>query len=613
MKSETKNKVIQKDRSPAGRERMDIVVVGHVDHGKSTLIGRLLADTGSLPKGKLDQVKATCEKNAKPFEYAFLLDALKDEQAQGITIDTARCFFKTKKRDYIIIDAPGHIEFLKNMITGAARAEAAILVIDAKEGVQENSRRHGYMMSMLGIKQLVVCVNKMDLVNYSEDIFNNIVAEYTEFLGRIKMKPETFIPISAREGDGLAQKSKHMAWYTGKTVLEVMDHFKKEASELNKPFRFPIQDIYKFTNFDDDRRIIAGRVESGSISVGDDVIFFPSGKTSKVASLESFNTPVKKQAQAGEAVGFTLSTQIYIRPGEMMCKTNDLPAQVTSQIRVSMFWLGRRPFVKGKQYKLKIATMRTSVWLGEINHILDASELSTVTNKSQVDRHDVAECILHTLKPIALDIAEHLAATSRFVIVDDYEIAGGGIVLEALGKESQLLQNHIQERDRNWDRSQITPGMREGKNGQRSTMIVFAGSSGVGKRRLAKALEEELFRAGRQVYYLGLSNTFSALDRGITEQGERDEYLRRLGEISHMFTDAGLILITTLPDPDDDDIEILKTLNAPADLILVNVGENRFQKIKTDADFPGGVSVESAVADIQALLQKRNVLMEYYL
>src|SRR5262245_45362090 len=204
------------------REQMNVVIVGHVDHGKSTLIGRLLADTGSLPQGKLEEVKARCLRNARPFEYAFLLDALKDEQNQGITIDTARSFFKSKKRDYIIIDAPGHIEFLKNMITGAARAEAAILVIDANEGIRENSKRHGYMMSFLGIKNLTVCVNKMDLIGFDEKIFNAIKEEYTKFLNEINLTPRFFIPLSAREGDNVATRSSHMRWYGSNTVLEAL-------------------------------------------------------------------------------------------------------------------------------------------------------------------------------------------------------------------------------------------------------------------------------------------------------------------------------------------------------------------------------------------------------
>src|SRR3954462_842592 len=194
-----------------GREQMNIVIVGHVDHGKSTVVGRLFADTGSLLQGKLEAVRKECQRTGKPFEYAFLLDALIDEQDQGITIDTARCFFKTARRDYIIIDAPGHIEFLKNMISGAARAEAAALIIDAKEGVRENSRRHGYILSMLGIKQVIVCVNKMDLVGHSESHFKTIEREYRAFLSEIgAVSPQQFIPISALNGENLATRSAKM-------------------------------------------------------------------------------------------------------------------------------------------------------------------------------------------------------------------------------------------------------------------------------------------------------------------------------------------------------------------------------------------------------------------
>ena len=200
------------------REQINIVIVGHVDHGKSTVIGRLLADTSSLPEGKLEDVKALCARNAKPFEYAFLLDALKDERAQGITIDSARCFFKTKKRDYIVIDAPGHIEFLKNMVTGAARAEAALLVIAADEGIRENSKRHGYLVSMLGIRQVVVLVNKMDLVGYDRDIYDALSSEYTAFLSKLHVNPISYIPVSARDGENLVTRSEQMPWYEGMRV-----------------------------------------------------------------------------------------------------------------------------------------------------------------------------------------------------------------------------------------------------------------------------------------------------------------------------------------------------------------------------------------------------------
>ena len=269
---------------------MNIVVAGHVDHGKSTVIGRLLADAGALPEGKLESIRELCRRNAKPFEYAFLLDALKDERAQGITIDTARCFFETEKRKYIIIDAPGHIEFLKNMITGASRAEAALLVIDAAEGICENSRRHGYMLEMLGIRQIAVLVNKIDLVDRSRETYEKIKREYAEFLATIGIAPAAFIPVSATEGDNIAFPSALTPWYDGPTVLGQLDLFEggdnTGGSEL--PLRIPVEDVYKFTEGGDDRRIVAGMCESGTLRAGDQVVFYPSRKTTVVNSLEEW-------------------------------------------------------------------------------------------------------------------------------------------------------------------------------------------------------------------------------------------------------------------------------------------------------------------------------------
>src|SRR5262245_42227172 len=329
----------------SSRVRVPIVIGGHVDHGKSTIIGRLLADTGSLPVGKLEQVKALCERTARPFEYAFLLDALHDEQAQGITIDAARIFFKTAARDYLIIDAPGHVEFLKNMVTGASRAEAALLVIDAKEGVRENSRRHGYMISMLGIRQLVVLVNKMDLVGYEQQVFDRLEAEYRAFLGNLDLAPAAVIPVCGRQGENIAASSAAMPWYEGPTMLEALDRFSVEPRGTDSPFRMPVQDVYKFTNKGDDRRIVAGTVESGAASVGDEVVFYPSGKKAVIKSFEAFNTVPPEAVSVGDAAGFTLSEQIFVSRGEVATLARQARPHVTTRLRASVFWLGRNPLV----------------------------------------------------------------------------------------------------------------------------------------------------------------------------------------------------------------------------------------------------------------------------
>jgi len=327
----------------SGVEKMNIVIVGHVDHGKSTLVGRLLADTGSLPEGRLEAVKEDCRRNAKPFEYAFLIDALKDEQSQGITIDAARVFFKSARRHYIIIDAPGHIEFLKNMVTGASRAEAALLVIDAQEGIQENSRRHGYLLSMLGIGKIVVVVNKMDLAGYSEQTFHAIQTEYRNFLTQLNVNPAGFIPVSGIGGDNVAGPSSNMDWYKGPTLLQALDGFDKAPPMIRWPFRMPVQDVYKFTQMGDDRRIIAGTAASGQIQVGEKVVFYPSGKTTRVKSLETFNTPPKTGTACGQPAGFTMEEQIYVQRGEIAARAGEPRPKVASRIRASVFWLGHKP------------------------------------------------------------------------------------------------------------------------------------------------------------------------------------------------------------------------------------------------------------------------------
>ncbi|MCK5759626.1 MAG: adenylyl-sulfate kinase, partial [Clostridiales bacterium] len=374
------------------KEDMNIVVVGHVDHGKSTVIGRMLADTDSLPDGKLEQVRENCRKNSRPFEYAFLLDALKDEQSQGITIDSARCFFSTEKRNYMIINAPGHIEFLKNMVTGSSRAEAALLVIDANEGVMENSTRHGYLLAMLGIKKVSVVVNKMDLVDYSRDVFASIVSEYSEFLKKINIEASSFIPVSGMMGDNVAFKGDKMPWYDSLTVLGQLDAFESEGLPEDIPFRMPVQDIYKFTKNGDSRRIVSGTVVSGKIFIGDSMVFYPSGKSSNIKTIESFNTKKKTEGAVGEAIGFTLTDQIYITRGEMAALKTEPQPKVARRIKANIFWLGKKQLKRNKQYILKSGSAKTICRLESVVRVLDASNLNTSEKKS-VGRHEVAECI----------------------------------------------------------------------------------------------------------------------------------------------------------------------------------------------------------------------------
>ncbi|HEY8964916.1 MAG TPA: GTP-binding protein, partial [Candidatus Methylacidiphilales bacterium] len=295
-------------------ERLKIVIVGHVDHGKSTLIGRLFFDTNSFPEGKVEAIRKACEAEGMDFEYSFLLDALLEEQEQNITIDTTQIQFQTPKRKYVIIDAPGHKEFLKNMITGAASADAAILLIDAKEGVQEQSRRHGFLLSLLGVKQVIVAVNKMDLVNFDRAKFAAIEAEYRAFLGKLGVVPTHFIPIAARHGDNIVGPSANLPWHQGLSVVEALDSFASPGSASGLPLRFSVQDVYRF----DERRIIAGRVETGRLKVGDELVFWPDRKRSKVKSIEWWGAKEPKtETEAGYSTAVTLEEQIFVERGQI--------------------------------------------------------------------------------------------------------------------------------------------------------------------------------------------------------------------------------------------------------------------------------------------------------
>ncbi len=594
--------------SPLAAQRMNIVIVGHVDHGKSTVIGRLLADTHSLPEGKLEQVRAQCELNSKPFEYAFLLDALKDEQAQGLTIDAARVFFKSNLRHYLILDAPGHIEFLKNMITGAARAEAALLVIDAAEGVQENSRRHGYMMSLLGVRQLAVVVNKMDLVGWNRGVYDGIVREYGAFLDQIGLKPSAFIPVSARGGDNIATRSEELPWYDGPTVLNALDEFRSEPLPVDRPFRMPVQDVYKFTKQGDDRRIVAGTIDSGSLTVGDTVIFYPSGKKSRVKSIEAFNRPAQPRAEAGWAVGFTLQEQIYITRGELATVEGQPRPQVTTRLRVSLFWLGKDPMVKRKEYLLKLGSARVPCRVEEVLRVMDASTLGTTEQRNSIQRHDVAECVLRLDRAIACDLAEDIAATSRFVIVDDYEIRGGGIVREAMTDRQAAVRDRVLLRNYKWEPSTVQPEHRAEKYNQKASLILVTGEHEQDRKGVAKALEEKLFQDGKVVYFMGIGNVLYGVDADIERKQEnRLEHMRRLAEVANLMLDAGIILVVAAAELTQDDLEVIKTAVEPDWIETVWAGDTVTTDLSVDLQLPGG-AIHEAVDRLKAHLQDKGVI-----
>jgi bifunctional enzyme CysN/CysC len=552
---------------PSTADPLKIVIVGHVDHGKSTFVGRLFHDTGRLPAGKLEQLQAIAERRGVPFEWANLMDALQAERDQNITIDTAQIWFQTARRQYVIIDAPGHKEFLKNMVTGAASAEAALLLIDANEGVREQSCRHGYLLNLLGIRQIAVLVNKMDLRGYARERFQQIEQEFRAFLHTLGLTPKVFIPMAARHGDNIATLSPRMPWWTGPTVVEALDSFTPPEPPQDLPLRFPVQDVYRF----DHRRILAGRVEAGTLRVGDRLLFSPGHKASTVKSIERWNAPPASAADTGESIGLTLTEQIFVERGAMASLETTPPYELT-RFKARLFWLGREPLRKGRPYKLKLATQEVECEIDALIKVIDAATLATVDRPGPdagVARHEVAELYLRTRRPVAFDAHSEIVPTGRFVIVDGYEVSGGGIILEDHYPKRTADSLH-KSANIYWSQGKVTAEQRTRRNGHPGRVVWLTGLPGSGKSTLANELERELCNYGLQAYVLDGDKIRHGLcsDLGFSPK-DRKENIRRVGEVARLLADAGMICITAFISPYRSDRELVRRMVKPGAFVEV--------------------------------------------
>lgn len=532
---------------------LKLVILGHVDHGKSTLVGRLLHETGSLPEGKFESIEAACKKRGLPFEWAFLTDALQAERDQNVTIDTTQIWLRGKTRDTVIIDAPGHTEFLKNMVTGAAAADAALLVIDAKEGIGEQSRRHGLLLSLLGIKQVVVLVNKMDAVGYKQKAFKAVEKEIQRYLKTLNIKPICTVPISAREGDNVVRASKYMPWYKGLSVLKAIERFKPYTPAAKLPLRFPVQDVYKSGN----KRILVGRVESGSLKIGDTLLFSPANTKAKVASIEIWKAkarPVK--AVTGQSIGITLDTPIFVERGQVASHEKSAPL-LTNLLRARLFWLGKKPLQIGDRYTLRIATHET---VGEIKTI----------SPLKVAYGDVAEVVIRTQGQIAVDDVKENPCLGRFVLLQEGSAVGGGIIsTEGLFDQrvtGAIKSKHVESIDFGIARDRRTL-----KNRHRGGVLWFTGLSSAGKSTIAKLTQKKLFDKGCQVFVLDGDNIRQGLNRDLGFSAkDRSENIRRVAEVAALFAEAGMIVITSFISPYREDRRRARAI-APDDFHTVYI------------------------------------------
>ncbi len=400
-----------------------IVIVGHVDHGKSTLIGRLLYDTQSLPPDKYAEIQKTSEMLGKRVEFAFVMDCLEEERTRGITIDTTQTFFKTKRRRYVIIDAPGHKEFLKNMITGSSQAEAAVLIIDAFEGIRDQTKRHAYLLGMLGLRQVCVLLNKMDLIEYSREKFNELKERITQFLEGVHIRPTFILPISAIHGENVATPSEKISWFDGPTVLEALDTFEPLKVE-EKPLRFPVQDIYSI----DGKKVLVGRIEAGTLAREDRVYLLPEKKKVTLKSIEKFLDKDIVSAQFGESVGIILKGRHRLKRGQILA--GDLSSKISDQIHANIFWMDSKPYQMGDPLLFRCVTQEVPCRIEKIYKKFDPASMEwTEETPSSILGAEVANVLFHLDKPIVVDPFNDIPEMGRFVLEKDGRPTAGGIIL----------------------------------------------------------------------------------------------------------------------------------------------------------------------------------------
>src|SRR6266705_577486 len=491
------------------RPQVRIVIVGHVDHGKSTLVGRLLHETGSLPEGKLDMLKAVSARRGMPFEWSFLLDALQTERDQGITIDTTQISFRTRSRDVLLIDAPGHAEFLRNMITGASQADGALLIIDALEGVRDQTRRHVYLLHLLGVKQVAVVVNKMDRVDFSAARFSEISEEISAHLIGLGVTPTAVIPISARDGDGVAERTTGIQWY--------------------------------------DRPIVAGRIESGGLAAGDEIVIMPAGKIARIRTVEGWPaTPVKGSQTAGRSVGITLDRELFIERGDVIAHVGDSPRD-TRRIRARIFWLHDKPLTTGASILVRLGTRETRANVVAIEKAVDPGELSSVENKS-IARNHVGEIDISLAHPLAADPYTDNPRTGRLVIEVSGRIAGGGLVLSVDAGQRAIPVDIVPVE------SALRPDERSARYRHNGAVVWLTGLPASGKSTLARALERRLFSNGGSPVLLDGDTLRAGLngDLGFSA-ADRTENIRRLAEVANHLARNGHIAIVAAVSPSRED------------------------------------------------------------
>lgn len=522
------------------KDMLQLITCGSVDDGKSTLIGRLLFESKALTEDQLESAEADSKKHGTQgdsLDFALLVDGLAAEREQGITIDVAYRYFNTDQRKFIIADAPGHEQYTRNMITGASTADAAIILVDARKGIQTQTKRHTYLTSLMGIRNAVLVINKMDLVGYSESTYEEIVEEFKEFSEQVSFENITTIPVSALIGDNITERGTNMSWYHGSTLLSLLETMQvDQEAALKKPFRLPVQWVNR-PNLD--FRGFAGTVASGRIKVGDPVRIQPSGKTSSIERIVTKDGDLD-QAITGQAITLTLKDEVDISRGDII-STTETPASSANQFESTIVWMNEEPMLPGRQYLLKCATSTSTVTITDIKHEINVNTLEQNAAK-KLEINNIGNCNINLDRQIAFDNYDENRVTGSFILVDRVtnETVGAGTLNFALRRSQNI---HMQAVD-------VDKGLRSELKAQKSCVLWFTGLSGSGKSTIANIVERKLAKEGRHTYLLDGDNVRHGLnkDLGFTDE-DRVENIRRIGEVARLMVDSGLIVLTAFISP----------------------------------------------------------------
>jgi bifunctional enzyme CysN/CysC len=538
------------------------ITCGSVDDGKSTLIGRLLFESKMLFEDQLAAVEADSRKfgtQGDNIDFALLVDGLAAEREQGITIDVAYRFFSTDKRKFIVADTPGHEQYTRNMVTGASTADVAILMVDARKGILTQTRRHSYLTSLIGIRHIVVAINKMDLVDYSEKTYRKIVEDYEVFAKQMGSVEVSFIPLSAFKGDNIVEPSERMPWYRGSTLMGYLETVEiDEARQQKTPFRMPVQWVNR-PNLD--FRGFSGTIAGGVVKVGDRIRAQPSGKESSVARIVTFDGDLP-QAVAGQSITLTLADEIDISRGDIISQAQ-APAGVADQFESTLVWMHEEPLYPGRPYLLKIGTKTVTATVTEIKYQVNVNTMEHVAAKT-LELNAIGICNLSLDRAIAFDPYAEDRDTGGYILIDRLtnNTVGAGLLHFALRRSQNI---HIQHTD-------VNKGARSQQKGQKPCVLWFTGYSGAGKSTIANLVEKKLFAMGRHTYLLDGDNVRHGLnkDLGFTA-ADRVENIRRVGEVARLMVDSGLIVLTAFISPFRAERQLARSLVAEDEFIEVFV------------------------------------------